>query len=124
MAQVSVENQTPRVHRVWAAVDCGKVLNPDGVRQQMEGGAIYGLSAALHQTLDWDGGCPVQSNFHDVPIIRMNESPEVEVHIVPSEQPPTGVGEACVPPIAPAVANGLRALGYGPFSALPLVIRS
>lgn len=124
VAEVSVEGNTPRVHRVWVAVDCGQVLNPDGVRQQMEGGVIYGLSAALHQKLDWEGGCPVQSNFHDVPIVRMHESPEIEVQIIPSDLPPTGVGEACVPPIAPAVANGLRALGYGPFSSLPLVIRS
>lgn len=124
VAEVSVEENKPRVHRVWVAVDCGQVLNPDGVRQQMEGGVIYGLSAALHQTLDWEGGCLVQSNFHDVPIMRMHEAPEVEVQILESDMPPSGVGEACVPPIAPAVANGLRALGYGPFSSLPLVIRS
>jgi CO/xanthine dehydrogenase Mo-binding subunit len=120
VAEVSVEEERIRVHKVWVAVDCGTAIHPDGVRQQMESGVIYGLSAALHQKLDFQGGRPAQSNFHDVPILRMNEAPEVETVIVNSGEKPTGIGEPGVPPIAPAVANALRALGHGPFRALPL----
>jgi CO/xanthine dehydrogenase Mo-binding subunit len=120
VAEVSVDEGRPRVHRVFVAIDCGIAVNPDGVAQQMESGVIWGLSAAFHQNLDFAGGRPLQSNFHDLPILRMHESPEIETVIVDSDEPPSGVGEPGVPPIAPAVANALRALGHGPFPGLPL----
>ena len=110
VAEVSLENGQVRVHRVVAAVDCGRVINPDGVVQQIEGGIVYGLAAALHGEITLEGGRPVQSNFHDYPILRHSEMPRVEVYLVPSEAPPSGVGEPGTPPIAPAVANALFAL--------------
>lgn len=110
VAEVSLENGQVRVYRVVAAVDCGRVINPDGVVQQIEGGIVYGLAAALHGEITLEGGRPVQSNFHDYPILRHSEMPRVEVYLVPSEAPPSGVGEPGTPPIAPAVANALFAL--------------
>jgi isoquinoline 1-oxidoreductase beta subunit len=106
VAEVSVgEDGLPKVHRVVCAVDCGIAINPDVVRAQMEGGIGYGLSAALYNAIDLDAGRVVQSNFHDYRSLRIHEMPDVEVHIVPSTEKPTGVGEPGVPPIAPAVAN-------------------
>jgi isoquinoline 1-oxidoreductase beta subunit len=95
----------PRVERVIAAVDCGVAINPDNIRAQVEGGLGYGLGAALHGEVVIEKGVPVQSNFHDFRSLRIHEMPRVEVHIVPSANPPTGIGEPGLPPIAPAVAN-------------------
>lgn len=110
IAEVSLENGKVRVHRVFAAVDCGMVINPDGVRQQIESGIVYGLSAALHGAITLDKGRVMQSNFHDYAPLRFSEMPQVEVHIVASAEAPTGIGEPGVPPIAPAVANALYKL--------------
>lgn len=96
-----------KVDRVVCAVDCGVAVNPDVIRAQMEGGIGFGLSAALAGAITFQDGVVQQSNFHDVPVLRMSQMPKVEVHIVPSAQKPTGVGEPGVPPIAPAVANAL-----------------
>jgi isoquinoline 1-oxidoreductase beta subunit len=97
------------VDRVVCAVDCGIAVNPDVIRAQMEGGIGYGLSAALHDAITLNEGRVEQSNFSDYPVLRINEMPKVEVHIVDSTANPTGVGEPGVPPIAPAVANALYA---------------
>ncbi len=91
------------------AVDCGIAVNPDEVEAQMEGGIGFGLSAALHSAITFKDGRVEQSNFDDYRLLRMKEMPRVEVHIVASDAPPTGVGEPGVPPIAPAVANALFA---------------
>jgi isoquinoline 1-oxidoreductase subunit beta len=108
VVEASVEKDgTPRVHRVVCAVDCGRVVNPEGVKAQVEGAVIFGLTAALNTEITFKNGRVQQSNFDDYPMVRMNEAPEIEVHIVPSEQPPTGVGEPGVPPVAPALANAL-----------------
>jgi isoquinoline 1-oxidoreductase beta subunit len=107
IAEVSIENGKIRVHRVVAAVDCGMVINPDGVRQQVEGGIVYGLSAALHGAITLENGRVVQSNFHDYVPLRFSEMPQIEVHIVESSEHPTGIGEPGTPPIAPAVANAV-----------------
>lgn len=98
-----------KVERVVCAVDCGIAVNPDVVRAQMESGIAYGLSAALHGEITLHEGRVQQSNFHDYPALRMREMPVVEVHIMPSANPPSGVGEPGTPPIAPAVANAIRA---------------
>lgn len=112
IAEVSVENGTIRVHKVTCVVDCGTAVNPDIVRAQMEGGIMFGLTAALHGKLDVQAGAIRESNFHDYPILRMNEAPFVDVVIVDSATEPTGVGEPGLPPIAPAVANAVyRATG-------------
>jgi len=120
VAEVSLgEGGLPKVHRVVCAVDCGVAINPDNVRAQMEGGIGYGLGAVLHDEITLDGGKVVQSNFHDYPMLRIHEMPEVEVHILPSTAAPTGVGEPGVPPIGPAVANAYLALTGKPVRRLP-----
>ena len=91
------------------AVDCGVAVNPDVIRAQMEGGIGYGLSAALHGAITLKDGAVEQSNFHNYAPLRINEMPVIEVHIVPSTEKPSGVGEPATPVVAPAVANALFA---------------
>ncbi len=121
VAEVSLVNGKPRVHKVTCAVDCGIVVNPDVVRAQMEGAIAFGLGAALYGKIDIDGGRVVSNNFDRYRVLRMNEMPDVAVHIVPSSEAPTGVGEPGTPPIGPAVANALLALTGKPTRTLPLV---
>ena len=110
VAEVSVRPDGAfRVDRVVCAVDCGMAVNPDQVRAQMEGGIGFALSAARHSAITLKDGRVEQSNFDSYPLLRIGEMPQVEVHIVPSEVAPTGVGEPGVPPLAPAVANALFA---------------
>jgi isoquinoline 1-oxidoreductase subunit beta len=110
VAEVSVEKDgTVRVHRVVAAVDCGRTVNPDTVKAQLEGGIIFGLTAALKTEITLEKGRVQQRNFNDYPMLRMFESPAIEVYIVHSAEHPTGVGEPGVPPVAPAVANAIFA---------------
>ena len=120
VAEVSVRpDKTVQVHKVWAAVDCGTAINPDIVRAQIEGGIMYGLSAALHGKITLTAGAPDQHSFDTYQVLRMNEAPMVEVHILPSEHPPTGVGEPGVPPIAAAVANAVFKLTGSRIRDLP-----
>ena len=120
VAEVSVDAGTIKVHKVLCVVDCGRAVNPDIVRSQMEGAVMYGLTAALHGNHQLQDGQIQESNFHDYPILRMNEAPDVEVVIVDSDEAPTGVGEPGLPPIAPAVANAVyRATGQR-LRSLPL----
>ena len=108
VAEVSLRRDgLPRVHRVVCVVDCGRTINPDIVRAQMEGGIGFGLGAALWNEITLDGGRVEQRNFDDYRPLRIGDMPAVDVHIVPSVADPTGVGEPGVPPIAPAVANAL-----------------
>jgi isoquinoline 1-oxidoreductase beta subunit len=109
VAEVSVANGRVRVHRVVCAVDCGVCVNPAGVRAQVEGAVAFGLTAALYGELTFKDGRVQQSNFHDYPLLRLNEMPEVEVHIVSSSEKAGGIGEVGVPPVAPAVANAVFA---------------
>jgi isoquinoline 1-oxidoreductase beta subunit len=110
VAEVTVKpDKSFTVDRVVCAVDCGVAVNPDNIRSQMEGGIGFGLSAALHGAITIKDGAVEQSNFHDYPVLRINEMPKVDVFIVPSTDNPTGVGEPGVPPIAPAVANAIAA---------------
>ena len=95
--------------RVVCAVDCGKVVNPDNVAAQMQGGIVFGLTAALKAEAAIRNGRMQQNNFHDYPILRMDEMPLIEVYIVPSDRRSTGIGEMGVPPVAPAVANAVYA---------------
>ncbi|PZQ50791.1 MAG: twin-arginine translocation pathway signal protein [Rhodovulum sulfidophilum] len=111
----------PRVHKVWCAVDCGVAINPNVITAQMEGGIGYGLGAVLFDEITLgEGGKIIQSNFHDYRSLRISEMPEVEVSIIASTEPPTGVGEPGVPPIGPAVANAWRVLTGQPIRRLPL----
>jgi isoquinoline 1-oxidoreductase beta subunit len=108
--EVSVESDgSVRVHRVVCAIDCGTVINPAMVETQMEGGIVFGLTAALKGEITIANGRVQQSNFHDYPLLRMDEMPAIEVHIVPSDSRPTGVGEMAVPPAIPALLNAVFA---------------
>ena len=110
IAEVSVdEDGNIRVMRVVCAVDCGKVVNPDNIAAQMEGGIVFGLTAALKAEATVKNGRIQQSNFHDYPLLQMEEMPVVEVYIIENNKSPTGIGEMGVPPIAPAVANAVYA---------------
>ncbi len=121
VAEVSMTtNERPRVNRVVCAVDCGIVVNPDTVRAQMESGIVYGLSAALDGKITFRNGRVQQSNFHDYPVLRMDEMPKVEVYIVKNTEKPSGVGEIATPPIAPAVCNAIFAATGKRIRQLPI----
>ncbi|MDL1862214.1 xanthine dehydrogenase family protein molybdopterin-binding subunit, partial [Betaproteobacteria bacterium PRO7] len=107
VAEVSIENNAIRVHRVTSAIDCGTAVNPLGVEAQVQSAMVFGLSAALYGKITLKNGEVEQTNFHQYPVLRIDEMPEISVHIVPSNAPPTGVGEPGTPPIAPAVANAV-----------------
>jgi len=110
VAEVSVdENGKVRVHRVVCAVDCGRYVNPGIIEAQMESGVVFGITAALYDELTLEQGRVEQSNFHDYPMLRMNETPEIEVHVVRSDEKPGGIGEPGVPCAAPAVTNAIFA---------------
>ena len=109
IAEVSIEQGNVRVHRVVCVVDCGRAVNPDGVVQQLEGGLVYGLSAALRGQITIDRGRVRESNFHQYSPLRMPEMPAVLSYIVPSTAAPGGIGEVSTPAIAPAVANAIFA---------------
>ncbi len=108
------------VDRVVCAVDCGIAVNPDVILAQMEGGIGFGLTAALYGEITLKDGAVEQSNYNDYPLLRIGEMPRIEVHILPSEASPTGVGEPAVPVIAPALANALFAATGRRLRKLPL----
>src|SRR5467141_3201928 len=119
--EASVEkNGNVRVHRVVCAVDCGRVINPDIVKAQMEGGIIFGLTAALKTEITLENGRVQQHNFYDYPMLRIFETPEIEIHIMPSEENPTGVGEPSVPPVGPALTNAIFAATGKRIRRLPI----
>jgi isoquinoline 1-oxidoreductase subunit beta len=121
VAEVSLSPEGEvRVHKVVCAVDCGRVVNPSIVEAQMEGGIVYGLSAALYGAITFKNGSVEQSNFGDYPVLRMDEMPLVEVHIVPSKEAPSGVGEPGTPPIPSAVTNAIFALTGKRIRRLPI----
>ena len=110
VAEVSVSTTGEvRVHRVVCAIDCGQVVNPDMVTAQMEGGIVWGLTAALKSSIDIELGSVMQTNFANYPLLQIDEMPQVEVHLVSTDRRPTGVGEMGVPPAAPAVLNAIFA---------------
>lgn len=109
-----------KVERVVCAVDCGTAINPDQVKAQMEGGIGFGLGAILKSELTLTAGAVDQGNFDGYDVLRLDEMPQVEVHIVPSEEPPTGVGEPGVPPIGPAVANAIYSATKKRIRVLPV----
>ncbi len=121
VAEVSVAaDGTPKVHRVVAAVDCGLTANPLTIARQIEGAIVYGLSAALYGKISFKDGRVEQGNFHQYPVLRMNEMPKVEVHILPSTEGPGGIGEPGTPPIAPAVTNAIFAATGKRIRSLPI----
>jgi isoquinoline 1-oxidoreductase beta subunit len=120
VAEISVDRGGIRVHRVVCAIDCGTAVNPAGVVAQLESAVVFGLSAALYGEITLREGRVQQSNFHDYRPLRLHEMPVVEVHIVPSTERPSGVGEPGVPPVAPAVANAVFAATGKRLRRLPL----
>ena len=121
VAEVSLTGNTIRVHRVVCAIDCGRAINPETIRAQMEGGIVFGLSAALYGQITLKEGQVQQTNFHDYPVLRMDAMPQVEVHIVPSTEKPSGIGEPGTPLMAAALGNALFALTGRRIRSLPLV---
>ena len=124
VVEVSLDGNDIRVHRVTSAIDCGTAVNPLGVEAQVQSAMVFGLSAALHGRITLKNGQVEQSNFHDYPVLRIGEMPEMSVHIVPSSAAPTGVGEPGTPPIAPAVANAVFALTGKRLRKLPFDLAS
>ena len=120
IAEVSVEEKTIRVHRVFCVVDCGFAINPDTVLAQIEGGIAFGLGTALKDEITIEGGHVVQHGFHDYPLLTIAEMPRIEIELMTSCEPPTGAGECGVPPIAPAVANAVYAATGRRLRRLPL----
>jgi len=110
VAEVTVSKDgSIKVDRVVCALDCGQVINPDMVKAQVQGGVVFGLSAALFEEITVENGKIQQDNFDSFPVLRINDAPHVEVHIVPSHETPGGIGEPGVPSAAPAVANAIFA---------------
>jgi isoquinoline 1-oxidoreductase beta subunit len=121
IAEVAETERGLRVVKMWCAVDCGRAINPDVIRAQMEGGIGFALGHALYAEITMQDGVVRQGNFDTYRSLRMAEMPEIEVHIVPSDAHPTGVGEPGVPPAAPAVANAITALGRDRPRTLPIM---
>ena len=124
VAEVSIDRGRVRVHRVTCAVDCGIVVNPDSVRAQMEGAIVYGLTATLKGAITIQNGRTVQTNFDNYPLLRLDETPEIDVHIVKRDDDPGGIGEPGVPPTAPAVCNAVFALTGKPVRTQPIRLES
>jgi len=120
IAEVSIERGRVRVHKVTCAVDCGMIVNPDTIRAQMEGAIAYGLTATLKSEITIRDGATVQRNFNDFQLLRFDEMPRVDVHILPSNENPGGIGEPGTPPIAPAVVNAVLALTGRPVRSIPI----
>jgi len=121
VVEISMENDQPRVHRVVGAIDCGQVVNPNILEQQIHGGVIFALTNALRAQITIDKGRIVQGNFDDYASVRMNEAPVVEAYFVPSADAPTGAGEPPVPPLAPALCNAIYAATKKRIRSLPIL---
>jgi isoquinoline 1-oxidoreductase beta subunit len=121
VVEITMEKDQPRVQRVVAAVDCGQVINPSILEQQIQGGIVYGLTNALRAKITIEKGCVVQGNFDDYTLLRMDETPVVEVYAVPSVEAPTGIGEPSVPPLAPALCSAIYAATKKRIRALPIL---
>jgi isoquinoline 1-oxidoreductase beta subunit len=120
VAEASVKDGSVKVHRLVYAVDCGRPINPEGVRAQVESAAIYGLSAALHDAITVKSGRVEQSNFNDYQMPRISETPKTEVYVVMSKEEPTGIGEPGLPVVAPAVCNAIFAATGKRIRRLPI----
>jgi isoquinoline 1-oxidoreductase beta subunit len=127
VAEVAMDGHRLRILRYVCAVDCGLVVNPSGVEAQVQGSVMFGLSAALHQEITVERGAVVQSSFNDFPLLRIDEAPAIDVHLVgggadfgEASGPPLGAGEMAVPPVAPALANAIFAASVLRIRRLPM----
>ncbi|MFZ0136759.1 MAG: xanthine dehydrogenase family protein molybdopterin-binding subunit [Candidatus Sulfotelmatobacter sp.] len=121
VVEISMENDEPRVHRVVAAVDCGQVVNPSILEQQIQGGIVYALTNALRAKITIEKGRVVQGNFDDYVPLRMDETPTVEVYAAQNTEAPSGIGEPSVPPLAPALCSAIHAATKKRVRALPIL---
>ncbi len=121
VVEISMENDVPRVHRVVAAVDCGQVVNPSILEQQIQGGIVYALTNALRAKITIEKGRVVQGNFDDYVPLRMDETPVVEVYAVQNTEAPSGIGEPSVPPLAPALCSAIYVATKKRIRALPIL---
>jgi CO/xanthine dehydrogenase Mo-binding subunit len=124
VVEISMENDKPRVHRVVSTIDCGQVVNPNILEQQIQGGIVFALANALRAQITIDQSAVVQTNFGNYTPIRMGEAPLVEAYFVPSTEAPTGAGEPCIPPLAPALCNAIFAATGKRIHALPISLGS
>ena len=122
VAEISVLDKQIQVHRIVCAIDCGIAVNPDAISAQLEGAVAMGVSAALKEQVLFKDGKVTQANFEDYPILTFAELPPIEVHILPSQEAPGGVGEPGLPPVAPAIANAIYAATQQRLRKLPLVL--
>jgi isoquinoline 1-oxidoreductase beta subunit len=120
VVELSAKGKALTIHRVVTAVDCGVAIHPDNIRAQLQGGMVFGLTAALRGEITIDNGAVMQSNFHNYPLLTMAEMPTVECHIVPSTAAPGGIGEPGTAPIAPALASAIFAATGDRVRSLPL----
>ncbi|HET7206449.1 MAG TPA: xanthine dehydrogenase family protein molybdopterin-binding subunit [Terriglobales bacterium] len=121
VVELSPDEDQPKLHRVVAAIDCGQVINPNILEQQIQGGVIYALTNAMRAQITIDKGRVVQGNFDDYQPVRMNEAPVVEAYFVDSHEPPSGSGEPPVPPLAPALCNAIYAASKKRVRSLPIL---
>ena len=122
VVDVSIENGVPKIHHVWSAVHCGRVVNPEGAKTQVEGGIAFAMSMVLHGNIDIEKGEILTTNFDKYAVLRMNEMPKVDVFFVETDEKPTGLGEPGVPPLGPALANGLFKLTGKRIRKLPITL--
>jgi isoquinoline 1-oxidoreductase beta subunit len=120
VAEISLTGGALKVHKITCVVDCGQMVNPRIVESQIESGIVYGLSAALWGDITLEAGKVRETNFHTYRVLRSNEMPELDVHLIPSDAAPGGIGEAAVPPVAPAVCNALFAATGKRLRRLPI----
>ena len=120
VVEISMQDNAPKIHRVVSVVDCGQVVNPNILEQQIQGAVVFGLTNALRAQITIEKGRVVQGNFDGYQPIRMNEAPKVEAYFVPSTEPPSGVGEPPIPPLAPALCSAIYAATKKRIRALPI----
>ena len=120
VAEVSMENGKVKIHKVWAAADCGRVINPIAADAQVQGGITDGISAALYEQIDIEDGKLVQRNFDTYRKLRMRDSPDVEVHFIDNGDTPAGLGEPSYPVIFPALCNAIYAATGKRIRELPI----
>jgi isoquinoline 1-oxidoreductase beta subunit len=121
VVEISLDGETPKIHRVVAAIDCGQVINPNILEQQLQSAVIFGITQALHGKITVNAGAIAQSNFSDYALVRMEEAPVIEAHFVPSTEAPSGAGEPPVPPLAPALCSAIYAATKKRIHSMPIL---
>jgi CO/xanthine dehydrogenase Mo-binding subunit len=120
VAEVSIEAGQLKIHKITCVIDCGQAVNPRIIESQLESGIVYGLSAALWGNITLRGGQVQQRNFNDQRVLRMDELPMLDVHIIASDARPGGIGELAVPPVAPSLCNAIFAATGKRLRTLPI----